>query len=144
MMKTNIILLFFALVVSQGAVAQDSAIQWYSIEEAQVLAQENAKPIFVDFTAVWCGWCKKMDQTTFADAKVVKVMNEGYYPVRLDVDNGDTFVFGGTSTTAKSMAQSMGVTGLPTMVVIAPSMESHHSIAGYQKPAQFIRSLREL
>ena len=53
-----------------------TGIKWYSFEEAIDLNKENPKKIFIDVYTDWCGWCKKMDNSTFADPVIVKYMNE--------------------------------------------------------------------
>jgi thiol:disulfide interchange protein len=59
------------------AVSQEK-IKWYTIEEVQKLNQENPKKIFIDVYTDWCGWCKKMDATTFQDPKIIKLLNEDF------------------------------------------------------------------
>ncbi|SHJ79083.1 Thioredoxin-like domain-containing protein [Reichenbachiella agariperforans] len=140
--------LIFTIVIGLSTIlytqAQDTAIQWYSVEEAQAMQSSVEKPIFVDFTAVWCGWCKKMDQTTFSDEEVAEKMNASFYPVKLDIDSPEQFMFGGKKVTAKELAQDVGITGLPTMVVFDPDLSSHELIVGYQKKNQFLGTIEAL
>ena len=65
---------------------EESSIQWITIEEAIEIAAsgENDKLFFIDVYTDWCGWCKRMDATTFVDPEVVKVMNENFYAVKFD------------------------------------------------------------
>lgn len=66
-----------------------------SFEEAVKLNETAPKKIFIDVYTDWCGWCKRMDQTTFQDTAVIKYMNENYYAVKFDAEMSDTIVFGG-------------------------------------------------
>ncbi|UXP34050.1 thioredoxin fold domain-containing protein [Reichenbachiella agarivorans] len=144
-MKSFLIIFSIAISLNQMVFAQgEKSIKWLGIEEAQTLAKENAKPIFVDFTAEWCGWCKKMDQTTFSDVKVAKVMNEGYYAVKLDFESKDKFEFKGKKITAKELAQRMEISGLPTMIVLSSDLSSHQKIVGYKKSDDFLETLSKL
>ena len=70
-------------------------INWMSFEEAVKLNETAPKKIFIDVYTDWCGWCKRMDQTTFQDTAVIKYMNENYYAVKFDAEMSDTIVFGG-------------------------------------------------
>lgn len=68
-------------------------ITWYSFEEAIALNTENPKLIFIDVYTDWCGWCKKMDASTFVDPIVVKYMKEKYYCVKLDAEQSEPISF---------------------------------------------------
>nr|HMT30281.1 DUF255 domain-containing protein [Bacteroidia bacterium] len=68
-------------------------IQWISFEQAVKLNEKNPKKIFIDVYTHWCGWCKKMDATTFKEDTVVKYINENYYAVKLDAETKDTIRF---------------------------------------------------
>ncbi len=46
-------------------------------------AKQQNKLVFLDLTAEWCQFCKKMDETTFRDADVVAYINEHFLPVRV-------------------------------------------------------------
>lgn len=70
-------------------------INWITFQEAVKLNETAPKKIFIDVFTEWCGWCKRMDQTTFTDAAVVEYMNENYYAVKLDAEMSDTIVFSG-------------------------------------------------
>ena len=60
------------------------------------------KKVFIDFTTGWCGWCKKMDKTTFIDPSVVSYMNQKYYAVKFDAETRDTIVYNGHTFTNSS------------------------------------------
>lgn len=82
-----IILLSFSAKIK----AQDAPkITWYSIEEAIELNKKKKKKFFIDVYTDWCGWCKKMDASTFVDPVIVKYMNEHYYAVKFDAESKDS------------------------------------------------------
>lgn len=77
-------LLFVGLILfGFNAGAQDK-IKWHTIEEAIQLASQEPRVIVIDVYTDWCGWCKRMDATTFSDSEVVEFMNKQFYPVKLN------------------------------------------------------------
>lgn len=70
-------------------------INWMSFEEAIEANKTNPKKIFIDVYTNWCGWCTKMDQTTFINKDVVKYMNENYHAVKFNAESNDTIEFAG-------------------------------------------------
>jgi len=64
-----------------------SGLQWHQWgQEAFDRAQAEDKLIFLDLTAVWCHACHVMDQTTYADPKVIALLQANFIPVRVDTD----------------------------------------------------------
>ena len=61
-------------------------VEWMSWEEALARSESDAEPkkIFVDVYTDWCGWCKRMDATTFVDPTIVSLMDEHFYAVKLN------------------------------------------------------------
>ena len=67
---------------------------WLTIEEALKLQETNPKKWFVDVYTDWCGWCKRMDATTFKDETILKELDEHYYKIRFDAEYKETIVIG--------------------------------------------------
>ena len=68
-------------------------IKWMSFDEAVKLNKDHPKKIFIDVYTSWCGWCKRMDASTYTDSAIVAYMNKNFYAVRLDAETKDTFHF---------------------------------------------------
>ncbi|MGP8215189.1 MAG: thioredoxin family protein [Bacteroidia bacterium] len=69
------------------------AINWMNWDMAVKLNKEHPKKIFVDIYTQWCGWCKKMDWSTYQDKGIIDYINKNFYAVRLDAETRDTFHF---------------------------------------------------
>lgn len=65
-------------------------IEWLSFEEAVKRNQKNPKKFLIDVYTDWCGWCKRMDQTTFKNEAVVSYVSQHYHAVKLNAERKDT------------------------------------------------------
>ena len=129
-------------------------INWMSWEEASALMEKDAvkKKLFVDVYTNWCGWCKKMDQSSFKDQEVVKLMNANFYPVKLNAEQKEdinhksvVFVFDksigrrGAHTLAASLLD--GKLGYPAFVVLNQEYSREQVYSGYQKSNVMVKIL---
>lgn len=78
-----------------------------NIEEAKAIAGSLGKLAFVKFYADWCGPCKWMDQTTFANPNVSSFLDDNFISVRINIDDFDGF----------SAKENYKVKLLPTMLI---------------------------
>ncbi|MDF1576205.1 MAG: DUF255 domain-containing protein [Bacteroidales bacterium] len=69
-------------------------IKWHSMEEALQLAGKEPRVIVIDVYTDWCGWCKRMDATTFSDPEVIEMMNAQFYPVKLNAEGKEDIIIG--------------------------------------------------
>lgn len=105
MKKTYIILLTILSIFTAfnlNAQTTNNKINWMSFEEAVKLNETNPKKIFIDVYTDWCGWCTKMDQTTFVDKDVVAYMNENFYAVKFNAEQTEPIEFNGYTFTNKT------------------------------------------
>lgn len=90
----KLILVAVLAIISVGVKAQEK-VNWLTFEEALEKNKENPKPILVDLYTDWCGWCKKMDKTTYKNDVIVKYINENYYAVKMDGEGKEDINFKG-------------------------------------------------
>jgi thioredoxin-related protein len=84
-MKKFILSILFLFVFKSFTYAQ-SKINWMSFEEAVEANEKAPRKILIDVYTDWCGWCKRMDATTFSDPQVVEYVNKHYYAVKLNAE----------------------------------------------------------
>lgn len=73
--------------------AVSSEIRWMSFEQAVAKNDIQPKKIFIDVYTDWCGWCKRMDATTFQHPVIQDLMGKYFYAVKLNAETKDTIRF---------------------------------------------------
>jgi thioredoxin-related protein len=129
-------------------VSQDG-IKWMSFEQAVAKEKNAPKKIFIDISTDWCGWCKKMDASTFMDTAVIRYMNENFYAVRLNAETRDTIQFMDKQFVflpeykANELALSLlsGKMSYPSFVFMNEKVEILSPLAGYQTVPQLMQVL---
>jgi thioredoxin-related protein len=58
------------------------------------MASEQPRILVIDVYTDWCGWCKRMDATTFSDPEIITMMNNHFYPVKLNAESKEDIVIG--------------------------------------------------
>jgi len=118
MKKTLLILTLLVFQISEAAT-------FTSFEEAQKIALASNKMLIVDFTASWCGPCKKMDLETWEDENV-KLLLEDFIFVKIDIDSN------------KEIALKYNVKSIPNVFVLDGNGIEVKSFLGYMNANKFI------
>jgi tetratricopeptide (TPR) repeat protein len=97
---------------------------------AEVLKKAKAekKPIILDVVAAWCGPCKVMDRTTFADAGVVEWAKQTL-PVRVDAEKGE----------GRKLQAKYAVSAFPTVLFLDMNGTELDRMTGAHGPEEFRR-----
>lgn len=98
-------------------------------EQALADAKSDGKLVFIDFYTDWCGWCKRMDQDTYADPNVASYYNQAFINIKVDAEKG----FG------PNLAQTFEVSGFPYFAFVNDKGSLNSSTSGYRKPDAFIQ-----
>lgn len=123
-------------------------IKWLDIEEAEALNQKKPKKIFIDTYTDWCGWCKKMDASTFINPVIVEYMNKNFYAVKFNAERKDTVNFnnkeyinpnptGSRSSHQLAMELLSGRMSFPSFVFLDEKLGKITIVPGYRKAPEF-------
>ena len=125
-------------------------IHWMTFEQAVEKNKTEPKKIFIDVYTGWCGWCKRMDATTFRDSAVVSYVSKYYYAVKLDAETKDTIHFQGHEFIYRpeNRANDIAISLLnkrmsyPTTVYMDEAVALLSPVAGYLTPEQIMPILK--
>jgi thiol-disulfide isomerase/thioredoxin len=102
----------------------------YSLEYAQKMAITSNKLILVDFWAVWCGPCKRMDSESW-NKEDIGLLADNYIPVRIDIDN------------YKDIALKYQVKGIPYIFILDANGEVVYQQMSYMGKSQLTKLLKK-
>jgi len=106
---------------------------WTTFGQGIELARAEDRPVLLTFIADWCGYCRKMDRTTWKDPRVVQ-RSADVVAVRVDAEEGvprDGF-------TGRDLAREYGVHGFPTLLLLDSGGREIARSGGYQSAGEFL------
>ncbi|NNF01956.1 MAG: DUF255 domain-containing protein, partial [Bacteroidia bacterium] len=90
-----------------------------------------------------CGWCKRMDASTFKDPVIVDIFNKNFYAVKLDAEMKDSIRFNGhiffnpnpaTRRSVHTLAASLldNKMSYPSFVILNSEYSRLQTMAGFK------------
>jgi len=102
-----------------------------TFDEAMKKARAQRKAVMIDFWAEWCGWCHRLDKTTYVDPAVVK-LSQDFVAAKVDTEGTPGEI---------EVAERFDVTSLPTILFVTPGGHQVLRVNGFQGPGKFPRTL---
>ncbi len=131
-----------AAVASYGLIAgwmtPDRTLEWktMSLADARTHASKSGQPLLVDFTASWCGACKELEKHTFAAPDVAREAGR-FLAVRVDASNDE-------DPAVQSAMESVGVRGLPTVIVFDSQGKEAVRYTDFVPPERFVEAITKV
>jgi thioredoxin-related protein len=132
----------------------DAKINWLSWEEAMTAMDKAPKKMFIDVYTDWCGWCKRMDASTFTDPAVIKHMNENYYAVKFNAEGQADQQYKGRTLSYQSggnrgvhqlaVVLLNGRLGYPSFVYLDEDQNSIKVSPGYKTPDVLLAEMKTI
>jgi thiol:disulfide interchange protein len=117
--------------IRQGETSE-SKVNWlYDWNEALGKAQNEDKPIMIDFYADWCVPCKRLDSDTYSDEALSAFLNDNFVSLKSNVDKSN-------------LGGNYGITAIPTVVFVSPEGTEIGRRVGYRTPAQFYQDAQAI
>ncbi|MCE7935314.1 MAG: thioredoxin family protein [Chlorobi bacterium CHB2] len=121
--------------------AANGQVQWTTASEAFAQAKSSKKKIVLDVYTDWCGWCKRMDKSTYGDAGVAAYLGEKYVAAKMNPEKEGTVEYQGKNYTQAEFAQALGISGYPATAFFDEDGELLTVIPGFVQPADFQKVL---
>ena len=145
-MKKYLVLFIFVSAYSfsqaQTKQSKQESIHWLTFQQAIEMNKTAPKKVFIDLYTEWCGWCKRLDATTYTDPKIIDYINKTYYAVRMDAEMKDSIVYDNrlfvnpepdVERSTHELAYSLlgGKLTYPTLVYLDENMNLLSQVPGY-------------
>ena len=139
----SIIISFFLM----NACISQEQINWVNWDQAQSLMKKQKRKVMVDIYTDWCGWCKRMDASTFQDPRIVKYLNKYYYAVKFNAEQKEEINFkskmfkfiaiGRRGVHELAIEITNGQLSYPTFVFMDEDFNTIQPLPGYQDADTF-------
>ena len=123
-----VLLLLLLCAAPQGALAD--RVNWRGFAGGKQQAEASGKKLMVYFRTDWCGYCDRMEKSTFADEKVVRLLEKQFVPVKVDAEE------------ERKLAAAFQVQSYPTSWFLTPEGEKLLFLPGYAPAEPFLHVLR--
>jgi thioredoxin-related protein len=145
----RLLLPFIVLFIYSPLVLSQQTINWMTFEEAIEAHERQPKKIIIDMYTDWCGWCKRMDKTTFQSEDIAKYINRHFYPVKFNAETKRDILFKnekysfvqqgnrGYHELAIKLSERLGRLSFPTVIFIDEDLQIIQPLAGFMEPDQF-------
>ncbi|NOZ12821.1 MAG: thioredoxin fold domain-containing protein [Acidobacteria bacterium] len=136
--KTGIaFLVIFLIAFIAGTQLRTKTIPEYQkqISNGFSAAVTGNRLVVLDFYADWCAACKELDETTWSNKEVKKVLTAEGVMIKLD--------FTQTSKSGSELQQKYGVRGLPTVIILNKNGKELKRFSGFLKPSPFLKLFNE-
>ena len=136
------VMIVLGIVFGLSSVSFGQEINWLTWEEVSEKMHEEPRKVMVDVYTEWCGYCKKMDKTTFVDKELVEYINKHYYVVKFDAEYKKPIYLHGTEYKYVNKGKKgyhelasvilRGRLKYPTLVFMDSNLEVIQPIPGYR------------
>jgi thioredoxin-related protein len=116
---------------TSAAVADE--IRWrHDYNAARREAQEKGLPLVLDFGTEACVWCKKLDESTFRNPKIVNILNQQFVAVKLDAEKN------------AHLTETLQIQSFPTLILAAPDGKILQAQEGFVDAGQLSDQLEKV
>jgi thiol:disulfide interchange protein len=110
-----------------------ATLNWvHDLEKGKALAKQENKPVMIDTWAEWCVACRELEEYTFSDAEVAKVLDD-YVVIKVD--------FTKFNEENDALRRELKVIGMPTVIFLDPEGKELKRFSGFLNKDKFLAFL---
>jgi len=116
-------------VLAISTLSRSSAVTPFAenkFEDACAAATNEGKIVLIDFYTTWYGPCKSMDQQTWRDPEVLKLLERKTISLKIDAEK------------ETELAERYRIDIYPTVLLLRPNGTEVDRLVGFREPGQFI------
>lgn len=132
--RYRLIALTIAAVIFSTAIPSSHAAEIAWLDSPQQAAQVSRQldlPVIMYITSDHCGYCRKMEQESWSNHDIAKMVEERFVPLKVHASRHTELV------------KALGVRAFPTTILFSPQAKPISGSAGYLSPPQLAALLRE-
>jgi thioredoxin-related protein len=116
-------------------------VEWLEYGVAIDRAKQENKHVVIDFYTNWCGWCKRMERTTYADSSVVDYLRKNFLVTKINAESKSRFKVGAGDKSGEELAREFGVDRFPITWFVKPDGSKLDNVPGYVPADKFLKVL---
>lgn len=141
------------LMASSAVIVSGQTLPWTSIMHLGDSLRTNPKPLMVFIQTDWCKYCKMQENITFEDPKVIDLLTENFYCLKINAEDQIPLTFmgrnyeSGSAGDFHSLARMLGMEHgkllFPTTVFYFPVTQAFKKFQGLQRAEDLTAFIQE-
>lgn len=128
-------------ILTSGTALSEETFKWLDFAEAFPKARAEGKHLIINFYSIGCGWCRKMDGSTYGDSAVAAIIAKDFVAARMNVASNRKVDWMGEQVSEREIASALAGRGTPFTTFIDTAGVVVARLPGYVDSPRFISIL---
>jgi thiol:disulfide interchange protein DsbD len=130
--------ILLALTLAGGRILRGPGMPWHPYtDELLASARRDGKPVIIDFSAAWCTPCRRLEDETFHDKRVVALATAQFTVIKIDLTSSG-------NPLNERLLREYAIRGVPTIVFLGADGRERPALrlVDFLPPEGFITRMR--